>query len=258
MAALAGATDVTGGTCIMSESTPPIVGGDRDKYGCIVSAGYSWESRMGQCLRPSESRVRPMNISPIMTSCVFGMNLTQCLQARFAGWNLPWNPIYGGISGYTHISGSTDRILVLETRLIDPSADGLAITYSFIKMLSRPSSILPIENPLLGTWTLSQFNDMSITNSNHTLVFERDRVSAKFCNNMSGSYSLSGNTIMAPMMTSTMMYCEGQPMTLENAFQLNNATYSLIALRLMAGSTGSTMQLIITTKNGDRFTYGMR
>ena len=45
-----------------------------------------------------------------------------------------------------------------------------------------------------------------------------------------------------------MMYCEGQPMALENAFALDGATYSLVALRLMAGTTGPTMQLIITTK----------
>ena len=75
---------------------------------------------------------------------------------------------------------------------------------------------------------------------------------------MSGSYSRSGSTIMAPMMMSTEMYCDGQPMTLENAFQLDGATYSLQALRLMAGSIGPTMQLIITTKRGDVFTYGMR
>jgi hypothetical protein len=40
------------------------------------------------------------------------------------------------------------------------------------------------------------------------------------------------------------MYCEGQAMTLEDAFSLDGATYSLQA----AGSTGPTMQLIITTK----------
>ena len=82
----------------MSESTPPIVGGDRDSHGCIASAGYRWESRVGQCLRPWESRVRVMNIAPMMTPCVFGMLQTECLQARFAGWNQPWAPLYGGIS----------------------------------------------------------------------------------------------------------------------------------------------------------------
>ncbi len=126
-------------------------------------------------------------------------------------------------------------------------------------MLSRPSSSpLPLENPLLGTWTLSQFNNTSISNPIFTITFEASRVSAKFCNNMSGSYSRSGSTIIAPVMIATMMYCEGQPMTLENAFALDGATYSLQALRLMAGSIGPTMQLIITTKRGDIFTYGMR
>ena len=107
----------------MSESTPPIVGGDRDSHGCIVSAGYRWESRVGQCLRPWESRVRVMNIAPMMKSCVFGMLQTECLQARFSGWNQPWNHVYGGISGFVHSSGSIDRLLVLENRLIDPPAD---------------------------------------------------------------------------------------------------------------------------------------
>ncbi len=124
MANAASATDITGGTCIMSESTPPIiVGGDRDTHGCIASAGYRWESRVGQCLRPSESRVRPINIAPMMKPCVFGMLQTECLQARFAGWNQPWNPIYGGISGFTHISGSTARLLVLESKIANPPAD---------------------------------------------------------------------------------------------------------------------------------------
>ena len=54
-----------------------------------------------------------------------------------------------------------------------------------------------------------------------------------------------------------MMYCEGQSMTLENAFALDGATYSLQALRLMEGATGPTMHLMITTKKGDVFAYGM-
>ena len=259
MAAAAGATDIMWGACNISQSTPPIVWGDRDSHGCIASAGYRWESRVGQCLRPWESRVRIMNIAPMMTPCVFGVLQTECLQARFAWWNQPWTFVYGEITWYNHISGSTDRLLVLETRIENPPADGSAISYSLIKMLSKQSlSSLPIENPLLGTWTLNQLNNMTISNPIFTIVFDTNRVSAKFCNSVSGSYSRSGSTIIAPIMMSTMMYCDGQPMTLENAFSLDGATYSLRALRLMAGSTGPTMQLIITTKKGDVFTYGMR
>lgn len=185
------------------------------------------------------------------------MNQTQCLQARFAGWHQPWGSIYGGIAGFDLTAGSTYRLLVLETRVENPPADGSAILYSIIKMLSQTPTI-SIENSLLGKWTLVQFNTTKIENLNYTLTFEKTTLSAKLCNNIFGSYTLSANTIMAPAIASTMMYCEGQPMILENAFQLNNATYSLQALRLMAGSTGPTMQLIITTKQGDIFTYGMR
>jgi hypothetical protein len=37
-----------------SGSVPPIVGGDRDAYGCIPSAGYSWCASKQKCLRPWE------------------------------------------------------------------------------------------------------------------------------------------------------------------------------------------------------------
>ena len=256
MAAAAGATDVTWGTCIMSESTPPIVGGDIDIHGCKASTWERWESRVGKCLRPWESRVRVVNIAPLMTPCVFGMLQTECLQARFAGWRQAWSPLYGGIAGWDYVAWSTYRLLVLETRVENPPADGSAINYSLIRILSQtPTSI---ENPLIGKWTLSGYNSTAITSAGYTLTFEWNNVSAKFCNSMFGSYTISGNRISSPGLASTMMYCEGQPMTLENAFSLDGATYSLQALRLIAGSTGPTMQLIITTKRGDIFTYGMR
>ena len=256
MAAAAGATYVTVGEC-EGTSIPPVVGGDRDKYGCITSAGYRWESRVGQCLRPWESRVRVMNIAPVLSPCVFGMLQTACLQARFAGWHQAWSSIYGGITGFDHILGSAYRLLVLETHVENPPADGSAMLYSIIKILSQTPTI-SIENPLLGTWTLMQFNTTKIENPNYTLTFEKTTLSAKLCNNIFGSYTLSVNTIVAPAIVSTMMYCQGQAMTLENALQLDGATYSLQALRLMEGATGPTMQLIITTKKGDIFTYGMR
>ena len=44
-------------------------------------------------------------------------------------------------------------------------------------------------------------------------------------------------------------------MTLENAWSLDGATYSLVAIRRMAGSIGPSMQMIITTKNGNIFTF---
>ena len=33
---------------------PSLVGADKDKHGCIRSAGYLWCARTGECLRPWE------------------------------------------------------------------------------------------------------------------------------------------------------------------------------------------------------------
>lgn len=35
-------------------ATPPLPGSDRDKHGCIGSAGYSWCEHEGKCVRPWE------------------------------------------------------------------------------------------------------------------------------------------------------------------------------------------------------------
>lgn len=45
-------------------------------------------------------------------------------------------------------------------------------------------------------------------------------------------------------------------MTLENAWNLDGATYSMMAVRRMAGSVGPTMYMTITTKTGDVFQFG--
>lgn len=46
------------GGCIGSEKEPPgggdIVGGDKDEYGCIGSAGYAWNDTVGACIREWE------------------------------------------------------------------------------------------------------------------------------------------------------------------------------------------------------------
>ncbi len=162
------------------------------------------------------------------------------------GWQKIWQNFYNTIIGFDYLSGYSYRLLVLETKLDNPPADGSSLSYSLIRVLSKKSKAL--ENPLLGRWTLIGYNSTPITSTGYTLTIERDRLSAKFCNNMFGSYTLSGNTIVAPAIASTMMYCEGQPMALENAFSLDGASYSLVALRLMEGATGPTMHLIITTK----------
>ena len=39
-------------TAASAQTSPPLVGGDRDAKGCIGSAGYSWCAKTNQCERP--------------------------------------------------------------------------------------------------------------------------------------------------------------------------------------------------------------
>lgn len=54
MAQASSATNITTGEC--DTTSTPIVGGDRDAYGCIGSAGYSWSATENKCIRPWEKK----------------------------------------------------------------------------------------------------------------------------------------------------------------------------------------------------------
>lgn len=128
-----------------------------------------------------------------------------------------------------------------------------------IEWIYRASSYVEkknADNVLIGDWALTRYNDTVITSTWYTLTLGANSIAAKFCNNVFGSYSVSSGKFVAPALASTMMYCEWLPMTLENAFKLDGATYSVVALRLAEGATGPTMLLTITTAKGDVYIYG--
>lgn len=58
-------------------------------------------------------------------------------------------------------------------------------------------------------FTLSSLNGEKITNvaGVYTLSFEEEILYAKLCNNMNGKYTLESNTLKAPALMSTLMYC---------------------------------------------------
>ena len=69
---------------------------------------------------------------------------------------------------------------------------------------------------------------------------------SKFCNNVSQGYTYSGGALLASGVgMSTMMYCEGLPMVMENAFQINDS-----AEVIMSGSS-----LTITTSGNNVFIF---
>jgi len=93
-------------------------------------------------------------------------------------------------------------------------------------------------------WNLVSYNWQEASG---TLSFSTDRMYSKFCNNVSQWYTYNNNTITSDgMAMSTMMYCEGWAMTLENNFDIGT------------GGTSSVVnwdQLTITTDEKNIFTF---
>lgn len=250
MANMAKASNITVGEC---GNIPPVVWWDIDSHGCFASAGYTWESRAKKCLRPWESHVRIIFISPDKKTCT-GISSAECLQIRLPSDKF-WTNLYSNIVGFDHIQWYMYRLLILETNIENPPADSPSMVYSLIRVLSKSAVMIHEDAPFIGDWKLTSFNTTDVSNNNFTATFTKNRFSIKLCNNINGEYSLNGNIFIAPNSVSTMMYCDWLPMTLENAWNLNGATYSLVAIRRMAGSVGPTMQVTITMKNGNSFTF---
>lgn len=89
------------------------------------------------------------------------------------------------------------------------------------------------------TWNLVSLNGKAITQSG-TLTFQRNTFHAKLCNIMNGKYIALKDRIYSRDVISTMMYCDGDIMTVENLLGQRGLTY-------MVGDT----ELTIMTLSGD-------
>lgn len=71
-----------------------------------------------------------------------------------------------------------------------------------------------------------KYNTDTVSGS-YILSFTRqNQLSVRFCNNIGGNYTLSGNVFVGANLFSTLMYCiESESMKLETAFDLGGGTY---------------------------------
>jgi Domain of unknown function (DUF4377) len=70
----------------------------------------------------------------------------ECLDIRIGG---KWSSVYGGISGFDFIPGYTYRLRVLETKVENPPADGSAIGYTLLKVISKRASPIKYDEILI-------------------------------------------------------------------------------------------------------------
>ena len=255
MAQVAGARDITGGMCIMSESPTPI-GWSRDAHGCLTGAGYSWNYLAKQCLRSWESRVRVVVIAPETTPCLSGMTMTGCLQMRIGGKSVF---ISRDIDGFDFVPGYTYRLRVLETR---GAGESTTYMYSLLKIIGKRIVPVRYDELLVWDWYMIAYNDTNILSLSSiraqdlTLSFTKDRFSARICNSISGDYTLYSWILHTEHSMSTRMACQNTLIsTMESVWDLEGATYTIASARYMSGSSGPGIWLTITTKSGDTFTY---
>lgn len=91
-----------------------------------------------------------------------------------------------------------------------------------------------------GTWKIQSLNGKSIVTRNWTINFSKNTFSAKICNNINGQYGTFAGALIFRKVISTMMYCEGDIMMVENALNFARARFIV-----------ETNNLTITTKKGD-------
>lgn len=95
---------------------------------------------------------------------------------------------------------------------------------------------------LSWTYVLDTYQGTKVTNTGITLSFTPDRVSAKICNSINGTYTATSNSISFGPMMSTKMYCDDtQLMDLESKFgSLSSASYTTTTNTLTMVESGST------------------
>lgn len=116
-----------------------------------------------------------------------------------------------------------------------------------------PSATTPA---IQGSWKMVAFKKptageklQDVSKLNLTLTLGADgKLSAKFCNSMSGGYSYKDGLLTGPQLVSTLMFCEGLPGEIEAAF-LSDITVGATA---NAADGGLTM---IGTKTLNVYTF---
>jgi heat shock protein HslJ len=108
---------------------------------------------------------------------------------------------------------------------------------SMMKKCIRPWEVNAKKSPreaLKATWNLVSLDGKNITQSG-TITFTRNMIQAKLCNTMRGRYTAINDHINTRGLMSTMMYCEGEIMTVESLLSERGLTY-------MVGETTLTIE----------------
>lgn len=87
-------------------------------------------------LHLSSQEKKTLWIAPTTQKCV-GEIEKECMQVRRSKHQTNWELFYDNIEGFTYKKGFEYQVVVLETKVKNPPADGSSIKYKLIKIISK-------------------------------------------------------------------------------------------------------------------------
>ncbi|MCU0334315.1 MAG: META domain-containing protein, partial [Chitinophagaceae bacterium] len=157
----------------------------------------------------AQTRQVTIQVHPQTAACT-GVAPTTCLQIRSSDQQ-PWQRLYGGIRGFEHQPGFLYTLLVKETPISRPPADGSSLQRSLVKVIKKiPAGM---DAPLSqASWTISHLRKdgkwQHVQQHGYSLRFADSSLSAKICNQFRGRFvAAADGTVQAGPMASTRMAC---------------------------------------------------
>jgi heat shock protein HslJ len=128
-----------------------------------------------------------------------------------------WTLFYGQIEGFNYEEGYTYEILVSETQIENPPADGSSIKYELKEIISKEKTL---ENSdLMKSWTVIKITGVDQLTTQPTFNFEeKDSKVSGFagCNNYFSTYTIKANALSFAQIGATRKLCEN--MIVEDTF----------------------------------------
>lgn len=139
---------------------------------------------------------------------------------------------------------NTDNINATTTTTNNDTA--LSAPKKIVVQEEKPAPVVTLAKSLDGkTFRLASFNSTPVSGERpSTITFLNGRLNAKFCNNMSGDYSIEGDMLKATMI-STLMFCQ-QPFNIMSIEQSFGAIVNSGVKVTLSGTV-----LTLNGKNGD-------
>lgn len=198
-------------------------------------------------------------VAPTLVDCV-GVGPQQCLQVKENPED-DYRLFYDQIEGFDFEEGYEYELRVQTEPIENPPADGSAIRWTLIEVVSKTEATAAAEAPTAEAgmtlestqWKLDTYRDSTgatvnaLPDSETTATFQEGQVAGNAgCNNYFGTYELDGDNLTVTVGGSTMMACEPeQLMTQERDFLAaldTAATYQIVDNQLqIADASGETV-----------------